>query len=1442
MKKGFLFLFLFVCILPRLQAQDLELVTGSLIVTPISIHIGSNMSVSFEVRNNGGVNAGKTYTGIYLSTSGSLVGATLISEISLEELSPGSIAEVKYIHPIPYTISGGNNFVVVSLNNQNSISETNTSNNISVSSVINIDPAPWAQQNLPYPIIFIHGFNDDNETWDTLITFMQNTYGYSYGGKMDFCLNADSSNSTSELFDDFRDFTDSTGHEINPLCDMYTINFSNNPDGSYPYNESFLSHQAAAHKQGYAVKKAIEHVLDKTGKDKVILVCHSMGGLAARAYLQNPAWNQQPDNKKHVAKLCTIGTPHGGSNIGSGLPSGVAVYAAAIALGYDLRSDAMRDLRTSYYFSNFFPSHVPRPSTFLFGGKEDLFYMLDQAHYLPSATPPFSLVPTIPIYFYNSDVNCDGVASGQIHSGLNSKSIPADINYSCLIGTGEVFPIVGDGVVTDSSQNINNFLQVDADLYELPDPALNWTFNPDSLWHVILNKQVYNILMGMDEPKEYTNRRAYNISSGQLYYGNLTYQPVTALPRDFDNFEFNMPSSGILSLEVFNIPTPLFSINIFNASGNNVYSVNNNGKSYLNIGANLSSGKYMVVLSGIPTTDSWKYPYAFRCTFTPASTTCTSTTYLTTSAGVLSDGSAASNYNNNSDCKWLIKPSGATSVTLDFSAFNLDNTDTLIMYDGSYITSPILAKLTGNSLPASITSTGGRMLIRFVSDVALTSTGWDASYTATVIPTYCSGGNILTTSSGSFTDGSDTSNYSNNSQCSWLVFPANALSVTVNFTVFNIDSIDDVVNVYDGLDNSFPLLGTFTGNNLPPSITSTGGALFVEFLTNDTITRTGWRAAYTSVLLGGNTAITEYEYWFDDDYANAINIPVVPQQTLNINSAFPTNSLSYGLHTLHVRFKDNNSNWSSVTSKYFYKENKLPVGANYLTQCQYWIDDDFANHVDSFITSAQYQYGFSPYLPVSNLSYGLHTFNIRFLDNNSTWSSTVSKYFFKSTMNPTGLYRMASYRYWFDNNTANLTNKVFSSPQTQQNLYDTLSTSGLINGTHLFHIQFMDELSQWSSVLTDTFNVTNCINNPTISGANVICSGTTTTINAGPGFSSYIWSNGSTSQTISVTTSGLYTVTVTDANGCTGSDTINLTTQNSPIPIISGINIICDGDVSLLDAGSGYQNYLWSTSDTLQSISATVSGLYSVIVTDANGCTGIDSFSLLVNSLPSITINPSGSLCNGSSITLDAGGLFSSYLWSTSSSIQTIVVSQLGTYSVTVTDSNSCSNTDSLFVPLISVDTSITTNGITFTALANNAGYQWIYCDSVLVIGETNQTFAASQNGSYAVIISQNGCVDTSSCFQTTSVGSFDIGNNNSITFYPNPTNDLLYVVLKGKSDDTFIITLINKIGQNVLQKTLSGNNATLETELNLKQLAIGLYYLKIEGKKTYHVIKIQKI
>lgn len=113
-------------------------------------------------------------------------------------------------------------------------------------------------------------------------------------------------------------------------------------------------------------------------------------------------------------------------------------------------------------------------------------------------------------------------------------------------------------------------------------------------------------------------------------------------------------------------------------------------------------------------------------------------TTVTTATGTSTDnGGSAANYTDDQRILTLIQPTGATSVTLNFTSFNLElNWDYLLIYDGTTTAAPLLGKYTGTTNPGTITSSGGSLLIEFRSDCATTAPGWVANWTSNiVIPT-----------------------------------------------------------------------------------------------------------------------------------------------------------------------------------------------------------------------------------------------------------------------------------------------------------------------------------------------------------------------------------------------------------------------------------------------------------------------------------------------------------------------------------------------------------------------------------------------------------------------------------------------------------------------------------------------------------------------------------
>ncbi len=141
---------------------------------------------------------------------------------------------------------------------------------------------------------------------------------------------------------------------------------------------------------------------------------------------------------------------------------------------------------------------------------------------------------------------------------------------------------------------------------------------------------------------------------------------------------------------------------------------------------------------------------------------------------------------------------------------------------------------------------------------------------------------------------------------------------------------------------------------------------------------------------------------------------------------------------------------------------------------------------------------------------------------------------------------------------------------------------------------------------------------PAISGPTEVCAGSGATLDAGSGYASYLWSpGGETTQSIvvspAVTTA--YGVTVTTGEGCSGASPSHTVTVNPlPQPGVSGPCYVLPGETATLDAGPGYEGYLWSTDGTGQTVqvSPPVTTTYTVTVTDANGCEGSASFTVVV--------------------------------------------------------------------------------------------------------------------------------------------------------------------------------------------------------------------------------------
>lgn len=179
------------------------------------------------------------------------------------------------------------------------------------------------------------------------------------------------------------------------------------------------------------------------------------------------------------------------------------------------------------------------------------------------------------------------------------------------------------------------------------------------------------------------------------------------------------------------------------------------------------------------------------------------------------------------------------------------------------------------------------------------------------------------------------------------------------------------------------------------------------------------------------------------------------------------------------------------------------------------------------------------------------------------------------------------------------------------------------------------------------------------------------------------------------------------------------------------------------------------------------------------------------------------------------------------------------TATYTLTNIGGCDSMITLNLTINTIDTLVTSMDSIITANATGASYQWLYCDSSnsMIQGEIAQSFIALSNGSYAVEISQNGCIDTSECIIiSTLLGLEDIAYSNNVSVYPNPTSGNVTINLGDLDDVT--ISVYNTMGQ------LTGSYLNINTSLysfDIKDKK-GAYIIKVTSRKKSQFLKLIKI
>ena len=316
-----------------------------------------------------------------------------------------------------------------------------------------------------------------------------------------------------------------------------------------------------------------------------------------------------------------------------------------------------------------------------------------------------------------------------------------------------------------------------------------------------------------------------------------------------------------------------------------------------------------------------------------------------------------------------------------------------------------------------------------------------------------------------------------------------------------------------------------------------------------------------------------------------------------------------------------------------------------------------------------------------------------------------------------------------------------------------------------------------------------------------------------------------------------------------GTDQVNTPSNHSGDGEII-ITVLCDGltsSVSATEVCFGEEVTLSATSTTGGTVTwdggitdgvAFTPGLDTTTYTATSDSPTDCSFSvdIIVHALPTVDAGEDTSLCEGAMMMLAGAGNADTYTWTGGVTDSVAFAPTVGTTEYIVTGEDTitgCMNYDTINVTYTEIDETVSVSGITLTSndATTGATYQWVDCPSYSIIsGETAVSFTPQADGEYAVIVSNNGCVDTSACETIAGVGVE--GWNESVVVYPNPVHDNLTIVMTG----AFNYTIYDLNGRIVAKGT-----AVDQEQLNLESFEDGVYQIELTNEKESSSIKIVK-
>jgi hypothetical protein len=306
----------------------------------------------------------------------------------------------------------------------------------------------------------------------------------------------------------------------------------------------------------------------------------------------------------------------------------------------------------------------------------------------------------------------------------------------------------------------------------------------------------------------------------------------------------------------------------------------------------------------------------------------------------------------------------------------------------------------------------------------------------------------------------------------------------------------------------------------------------------------------------------------------------------------------------------------------------------------------------------------------------------------------------------------------------------------------------------------------------------------------------------------------------------------------TGNGQVIITVPCDVLTATVSSTTVCEGDLITLSATSSNGGTItWDngiTNGVAFVPASTGTTTYTATSTDVSDCTF--SVAILVNPNPTVAGGVDILLCEVQDTMLEATGTADTYAWDNGVTDGVSFTPSVGTTTYTVTGeitATGCQATDEVDVIVTILDNGFSLAGITLTADQTSAAYQWVTCPTFAdVVGATNQNFTPSADGDYAVIVTLNGCEDTSVCQTISGVGIGEENLNSAIRIYPNPVTHYLYI----QGNQTFDYNVVDVRGSIVRKGQESGNAV-----IDMANLEDGVYMIHVitDGvTQTFQIVK----